>query len=627
MLSYKTSQFLLSHLLSIQRWYNDIDIGYRGGIRLRKLAHWLPQTLKHRLFLAFVALILLPFGALSIYNFQQIESLMQEKISMQSYEQLQRTIRSLEDLMSIAFKTSILLEQDKTVEQLLKTPEIRSRLENKYVMDDKFISINNSFFLYTPFVYYTIVDLHENVYASYLPKKKLNYEAVTSEQWFRDMLQDSSSCKWVTNEENYVSPDLSSSTYLMSLYCVFKDRNYEPYGIARVSIDYSYWFQSVHRSSQADQEYYIITSEGERVAQSTSDSLLSSEIVEKITNDKGRGYLLDRPSSSIVNYSYIDSLDWYIVSQIPLHVLFEEINSLKQRFFITFSILVLVFIFITFIIASAITKPLHHLKNKMGDAVNKGLQIKLPEEKYHGEMFQLAKTFNTMLDDMKHLIGKLKAEERQKEAAHFQMLLSQMDPHFLLNTLNTIKWIGIRNGNSEIEAICVSLGKLLETSLNSEVDMIHLHEEIELVDAFVYIQKIRHKHKFEIVYEVDESIQYALVPKLSIQPLVENAIQHGIAHKPDQGLIRIRITRLSHNGISKLVVVVEDNGIGFENSKQRRPARKRQGIGLKNIQERLSLLFKGQGELMIDSNPSGTIVTMMIPFLLSTPYDYKREHL
>ena len=95
---------------------------------MRKLSHWLPQTLKHRLFLAFVALILLPFGALSIYNFQQIESLMQEKISMQSYEQLQRTIRSLEDLMSIAFKTSILLEQDKTVEQLLKTPEIRSRL-------------------------------------------------------------------------------------------------------------------------------------------------------------------------------------------------------------------------------------------------------------------------------------------------------------------------------------------------------------------------------------------------------------------------------------------------------------------------------------------------------------------
>ena len=88
------------------------------------------------------------------------------------------------------------------------------------------------------------------------------------------------------------------------------------------------------------------------------------------------------------------------------------------------------------------------------------------------------------------MIGKLKAEERQKEAAHFQMLLSQMDPHFLLNTLNTIKWIGIRNGNKEIEAICVSLGKLLETSLNSEVDMIHLHEEIELVEAFVYIQKM-----------------------------------------------------------------------------------------------------------------------------------------
>jgi sensor histidine kinase YesM len=588
---------------------------------------WFPQSLRYKLFLAFVVLILMPFGTLGIYNYQRFETLMQEKISQQSFEQLQRMIESLEDLMSIAFKTSILLEQDKTIEDILKYPDTRSVLANKYAMDEKFISINNSFFLHTPFVYYTIIDFHGNVYASYIPKQKLNYASLISEERFSEVLGGSNKYSWVTRELNYVSPDLSASPYLMSLYSVFKDRNHETYGVARISIDYSYWFQSMYRRSPIDQDYFIITSEGESVAQTSQDRRLSEHIVTEITKTGNSGYLIDRKTASIVNYSYIESLDWYMVNRIPNHVLFQELDALKKNFFLTFFTLVMVFVVLSYVIVSAITKPLLQLKNKMGEVVQKGLQIRLPEENYRGEMAQLANTFNTMIDDMKALINRLKAEERQKEVARFQMLLSQMDPHFLLNTLNTVKWIAIRLGNTEIENICVSLGKLLETSLNTEMDMIHLRDEIELVEAFVFIQKIRYKTKFDVFYEFDASIEYALVPKLSIQPLVENAIQHGIAHKPDQGLIRVSVARSPDERSPKLVVTVEDNGIGIEQShKQKTSARKRQGIGLTNLRERLSLLFKDEGELTIDSSDRGTRVTVAIPFLLSTPYDHQRSH-
>jgi len=588
---------------------------------MRKWRSWLPQTLRNKLFLAFVVLILVPFSALSIYNYQRFEKLIQEKISQQSFEQLERMITSLEDLMSIAFKTSILLEQDRTIEAILKYPDQRSPLANKYTMDEKFISINNSFFLHTPFVYYTIIDYHGNVYASYIPKRKLNYAFLTGEPWFGDIMKGTNKYRWVNNEANYVSPDLSSSPYLMSLYSVFVDRDYEPYGVARISIDYSYWFQRLYRNSPVNQEYYIITSEGENVARTSPDRVLSDSIVAGITQDHGSGYLIDRETGSIVNYSYIESLDWYMVNQIPDSVLFEEIEEMKRHFFLTFSLCVAAFIIMSFIIVSAIMKPLVELKNKMGEAVRKRLQTRLPEETYNGEMYQLARTFNAMIDDMKSLINRLKAEERQKEAARFQMLLSQMDPHFLLNTLNMVKWIAIRGENREIEEICVSLGKLLETSLNTDVDIIYLHEEIELAEAFALIQKIRYKSKFDVTFDYDESIRYALVPKFSIQPLVENAIQHGIAHKPDQGWIRVKVTKTPDDRNARLVIVVEDNGVGFERArKQQTKVRKRRGIGLKNIRERLSLLFRDQGELTIETGDQGSRITIVIPFLLSTPY-------
>jgi len=248
-----------------------------------------PQTLRTRLFLAFVALVLLPFGVLSIYNYQRFEDLLQEKISVQSSEQLQRLIMSLEDLMSIAFKTSILLERDKTIENILKYPHDRSVLENKYTMDEKFISISNSFFLHTPFVYYTIIDFHGNVYASYTPRDKLNYRTLTSETWFSEIMEGKIKYRWVSNEPNYVSPDLSTSPYLMSYYSLFMDRSYVPYGVARISIDYSAWFQSMNRRSPSGHTYYIITKDGESVARTSAEMRLPDAVIREITGADGSG--------------------------------------------------------------------------------------------------------------------------------------------------------------------------------------------------------------------------------------------------------------------------------------------------------------------------------------------------
>jgi two-component system sensor histidine kinase YesM len=136
---------------------------------------WLPQRLRYRLFGAFVVLILLPFSALNVYNYQQIESLVEQKISEQSHEQLVQMYRSLEDQMSIAFKTLIFLEQDSAVRSVLTSPDNRTPLENKSLVEEKFKMINNSFFLYNPSVYFTLLDFHDSVYTSYLPKKALAY--------------------------------------------------------------------------------------------------------------------------------------------------------------------------------------------------------------------------------------------------------------------------------------------------------------------------------------------------------------------------------------------------------------------------------------------------------------------
>lgn len=577
---------------------------------------FLPQKLRYRLFGAFLILILLPFSVLNVYNYRQIESLVEEKISQQSHEQLVQMYGTLEDQMSIAFKTLIFLEQDSVVRYVLTSPLSRTTLENKSLIEEKFKMLNNSFFLYNPSVYFTLMDFHESVYTSYLPKKALAY-APYRERFRQHLSNDELFYQWDSRDENNVLREVSASPYLLSLYAYMKDSSGKPYGLARISIDYSFWFQSVLKASMSNQEYFLITGKGETVARSSKDAALSLEITKEIAQNPTRAYLTDEGSGTLVNYVYIESLDWYMVNRIPLTVLFNEISGLKQRYFLTFFGFTAAFVLMAFMISATFTRPLSHLQNKMKDVVRKNLKIRIPEGRSRGEVLELTRTFNTMLDDTNKLIGQLKAEERQKEAVHFHMLLAQMNPHFLLNTLNTMKWSAIRSGNEEISEMCVSLGKLLEVSLNAQVELVYLKDEIELVQAYLHIQRIRYRDSFEVTCEFADELEYALVPKLSLQPLVENAIRHGVGQLTERGLIRIRIYK---NDKGQLMLEVEDNGIGMEESRRIQLTRSRPGIGLSNLKERLRLLFKGQSELTIISLTPGTLIRFNIPFLLSTPY-------
>lgn len=585
---------------------------------LKRLKSLLPQKLKYRIFTAFIFLILLPFSALNIYNYQKIEWMVQEKISEQSHEQLKNMQRTLDDQMSIAFKTLIFLEQDSTLRAVLMSPENRTKLENQRLVEERFQDINNSFFLYNPSVYFTLLDHYGSIYTSYRPAQRLDYEASFSSAPFQQVLQEQAAL-WMPNDPNYVNHDISTSPSLLSLYAPLKDQGNRPYALARISIDYTYWFQSMLSSSRSEQDYFIIDRHGELIAKSHQDLVLVDAVIGQIIEWPEAGYLRDAETSSLINYSYIDSLDWYLVNRIPTEVLFDELNALKQNYFATFFALTIAFVAMAFVITHTFTRPLTFVQMKMREAVSKNLRVRLAEHKYKGEILELTQTYNHMLDDMHALIQRLKAEERSKEAIQFQMLLAQLNPHFLLNTLNTIKWIALRHQNEEIAEISLSLGRLLEASLNSEMDLIHLKDEILLTQAYVYIQRIRYHNSFEVQYDYDDSLQYAIVPKLSLQPLVENAIQHGISGMTGQGVIHIRIAAADPE---TLQIEVEDNGIGIEQARKQLPkGRKRPGIGLANIRERLRLLFKDKGQLETSTLQQGTRVRLTLPLLLSPPYE------
>ena len=195
------------------------------------------------------------------------------------------------------------------------------------------------------------------------------------------------------------------------------------------------------------------------------------------------------------------------------------------------------------------------------------------------------------------------------------MMQSQLNPHFLYNTLDTMKWVAKANHIPEIATLAAKLAKILRTSISS-AQFITLQEEMTLVESYAKIQKIRFNGKFDFRYEIAPETEEILVPKLIVQPIVENAVIHGIENIENEGVIRIVLKKMG----TDLLVTVQDNGAGFDvkeyfNSlEQAENGSSREKIGLKNVDLRLRHIYGEEYRIKIKSKiNTGTTIYIKRP--------------
>jgi len=241
------------------------------------------------------------------------------------------------------------------------------------------------------------------------------------------------------------------------------------------------------------------------------------------------------------------------------------------------------------------------------------------------EISILENEFNRMVVKQRELIlritekeRKIQETQRKESELKYEMLMAQINPHFLFNTLNTIKWSALMSGAQNVATMISHLGKLLEMSINRNGDTITLQEEIKNVESYFYIQKIRFYSAIELNCDIPEDTKECIVPKLILQPLVENAIIHAFT-KQDYGKISIN----SYKTEKELIIIVADNGKGINNDLLRNRLEKHSdgdtiskfsGIGINNVNGRIKLRYGNEYGLEFQSKEgSGTRVTVRLP--------------
>lgn len=362
------------------------------------------------------------------------------------------------------------------------------------------------------------------------------------------------------------------------------------------------------------QNIVILSDRYELIASRNKESGSLPEISAFGTLDMEKDSKIDPGMDAMISYTTVKETGWKIVTYVPLEELFRDAHAMQRNIVLLCIVTVIILSLFNLAIAVSFINPINRLVNgmKMVQKDNRVVQI---EEDREDEMGFLNKTFNEMSREINHLVTWVYREQITRKDAELKALQSQINPHFLFNTLESINWMAQLNNVPEISETVSDLSELMEASIGRDDKLITVEEEFRYSRKYISLLKRRFEDKIQFTEHVQEEAAEVKIPRLLIQPLVENAVHHGIEKLRGQGYIRLEACIREE----LLVITVEDTGPGIESAELELLNKKlsmgndeyfktmasdtRKGIGIENVNRRIKLFYGDHYGLKIESEP------------------------
>ena len=323
---------------------------------------------------------------------------------------------------------------------------------------------------------------------------------------------------------------------------------------------------------------------------------------------------------------------WKIISVTPVSELALDMGQMRNYLFMVAIVILILIIFGNYIISYVVTDPIRKLEESIAyleeGVVNEDSMNE--DDIFIGgsqEIRHLGRTIKSMIRQMKKLTDDMVREQKAKRKSELDALQSQINPHFLYNTLDSVVWMIEGERYKDAISMVTALAQLFRISLSKGNNIITIRDEMIHARNYLNIQKVRYKNKFTADIDIDPEIENCATIKLIVQPLLENAIYYGVEHMDGEGEIKVR----GYEKDGDIYISVSDNGMGIPEdtlatllTDKARSRGKGSGIGLWNVNQRIQIYFKGDYGLMIESElDEGTTVTIHLPKI---PIDeYRRE--
>lgn len=447
------------------------------------------------------------------------------------------------------------------------------------------------------------------------------YAYILHEAWYRDALETSKGMTVLSSSrvQNIIMNEYPWVVTLSSpLRYPGRTKNQ---GVFFIDLNYKAIEEQCERIDLGTRGYVFILDKKGNILYHPKQQLIYSGLKEeqiKEVLDCGEEYFLSGKGTQQKLYTITESqkTGWTVVGVAYTSELLKNRSQTQLIYTLVTLLLCLVLTAAVTILSRRITKPMILLQESM-KRVERGNfeQVDLTRIPDH-EIRTLGNAFNMMADEIQKLMAENIREQEEKRRNEMKALLSQINPHFLYNTLDSIVWMAEAGKNREVVHMTMALARLLRRSISSDQELFTIKQETDYVKNYLDIQQMRYKDKLDYEMAIDESIMEKLVIRLVLQPLAENAIYHGIKYKSGRGLIRIEAYPEGRD----IILKVTDNGKGMTEEQMKsifqkhKVNYKRNGVGVYNVQTRLKLYYGREYGLCYESSPSGgTAAIVRIP--------------
>lgn len=395
----------------------------------------------------------------------------------------------------------------------------------------------------------------------------------------------------------------------------------EKEGVFFIDLNYSAISELCDQSTVGTKGYaFILDARGNIVYHPQQQQLyneLQTENISLIMDTEDDTVLTGTGSNGkLYSISRSDKTGWTVVDCTNVRELLSKSRQAQSIYVLTAVILVIVALLFSRFMARSITLPIQKLRDSMEKVQEGDFSVSDVVVDSDNEIGSLTKSFDVMTHRIQELMEQNVHEQEEKRKSELKALQSQINPHFLYNTLDSIIWMAEGKKYEEVVLMTASLARLLRQSISNEDEVVPIANEVEYAKGYLTIQKMRYKDKLEFQIDVDPSILHIPLIKLVLQPIIENAIYHGLKYKESKGLLIIKGFMKDGNAVLQVI----DDGVGMSEETlahiydRHKVNYHSNGVGVYNVQKRLKLYYgEDYGITYESAEGKGTTATITIP--------------
>ena len=581
-----------------------------------RIRRFFSESLHHRLILYFMLLMMIPISVAGTLIYRASDVRISDSALALAEEVVGKTGENLEAVLLDMQSAAKQVAEDHTVQILMAKLQDSEKAEDSVILElDARLKQIAGMYAGLDGVYICLDDFTVAKSRYYAARDEHKALPMTMEQY--EVIRNHEDIQWIVSDEGSLVADNMGNAVLSAARLLPLSSTGQPCGIVVVEVRQSYLKQIFDKKLGESGTIFLMSA---RSNIALLPAAASDEIVSDAVNQIRR---TDRKAATIslhdrvIFYVPLSLSEWTAIGVVMKQSLRGDSQEILTLFVITVLMTLLLTIFVSGSLADYELRPIRRIQTYIKDMENGEFGKPLPSMR-SDEIGSLAENTQEMSEKIGELLETVKTEQKRMRTAEFKALQAQINPHFLYNSLDSINWL-VRKGNTEKATEMISaLTTFFRIGLSKGRDIITVREELEHVRSYLVIQKIRYENQFEYSFYVDPETENYFVPKLMLQPLVENALYHGIKLCDRKCILMIQV--LSHG--DRIEIEVLDNGAGMdaETLESVRKAMEHKGenransYGVVNVNDRIQILAGQEYGLRLTSEKGvGTSARIVLP--------------